>query len=332
MLTLGIVSYKNPDKLRATIASIKIRTVGEWQLYIVHNPADGDGETRRVIEQAVTSDARISVCWLPRNFGYAGGVNELLRLAAGEELVAYCDNDVEIQTHGWNHRMEAVLRSDPKMGMVMTNACHRRMDNECFWGAGFCWMLRRSAVNDMALHPSDRARWYYGKNQPMVGGNYDPVTGWIGPYACDGYMDSFIGHHEEVDFQMRLRLAGYKIGCAPDVTVHHHESSTRSPESETRIHDGVVRWMNKWNNYFVGSSVDYSQGLRCEVGEGNTRYGDDALQMDAWNVSGPYLNQFFKPYLNGLNANPEVRDIPNNGPVDLIKVPRPIHRYRAGLI
>lgn len=50
MLTLGIVSYKNPDKLRATIASIKIRTVGEWQMFIVHKTLtigrSKDGRTR----------------------------------------------------------------------------------------------------------------------------------------------------------------------------------------------------------------------------------------------------------------------------------------------
>lgn len=336
-LDLGIASYRNPQRLAATIASIQQHSVCDLRIFVIHNPSEDDAETRAVIESAAAGDSRIVAAWMPENVGYAGAVNELLRTAQSD-FILYCDNDIEIQTPGWDAKMLAVMQADERLGICFPNGGHRQMGNECFWTAGYCWMLRWSAVTKLSNEVSDSARFYYGRNQipPQDGRGpeprYNAESGWVGVYHCDGIFDTIIGHHEEVDYTIRLRLAGYRIGSAVDVEVKHHESSTRSKESEDRIHDGVVRWMNKWNNYFVGEQVDYSKGLRCENGEGNTRYGDQAIQMDAWNVSGPYLERFYRQHLNGLNLTPEMREVPGVGTVDLIRTPRPIEWYRERLV
>ncbi len=337
MLTIGIASYRNPDKLRATIASIRANTVGEYRLVIVHNPSEGDEATVEIVKAAVTADyPRTQGHFLNDNEGYAGAVNFLIGCAmGGSNHLLYCDNDIEVRTPGWNLHMVSLLDAYPEIGMVMPGRGHKPMHNgryhECFWAAGFCWALRIAAVERMYDSVADWGRLYYGKQLECAADPYDPETGWAGPYKCEGLMDRIIGHHEEVDYQMRLRMAGYRIATAPEVDVLHHESSTRSKESEDRIHDGVVRWMNKWNCYFVGEQADMTMALRCERGT-DTKYGDDMIQMDAWNCCGPYLNRFYQQYLSGLNANAEVREIPNNGPVDLIRVPRPHQFYRNRLI
>jgi hypothetical protein len=331
ILDLGIASYRNPEKLAATLRSIQQNSVNDLRVWMIHNPSDDDAPTRAVIESAMAGDKRIRGVWMDRNVGYAGAVNELLRVATSP-FVLYCDNDIEILTPGWDQKMLATMEADDRLGICFPNGGHRQMGNECFWNAGFCWMLRRDVL--ARLHKQwhgDWASYYYGRNQKRPNCEYDSESGWI-VYRCCGMFDEHIGHHEEVDYCIRLRLAGYRIGSAVDVEVKHHESSTRSKESEYRIHDGVVRWMNKWNNYFVGEQVDYSKGLRCENGEGNTKYGDDAIQMDAWNVSGPYMERFYKRFLNGLNAAPEMREVPGVGTVDLIKVPRPMDWYRSRVI
>lgn len=337
-MLIGIASYRNADKLAAAIKSVQQHSVGEWRLCIVHNPSHGDDDARMVIDKAVASDHRITSHLMPSNAGYSGAVNYLLACAeqSEETVVGYLDNDVQINSHGWNQLLQSILEQHSDVGIVFPGLGHKPLFEkkyaECFWNAGFCWCLRVSAINALRMIPSDWARFYYGKNQQIpVEVPYDPKTGWCGPYRCNGYFDPVIGHHEEVDYQIRLRLAGYSIANCPGVNVIHHESTTRSAESETRIHDGVVRWMNKWNAYFVGGHADQTKALRCERGT-DTSYGEYMIQMDAWNVSGPYLNRFYAPHLPGLNANPEIRNIPNNGPVDLIRIPRPMQFYRKYLI
>lgn len=337
-MLIGIASYRDGEKLARAIESVRQHSVGTWRLIVVHNPSDKDADVERVINRAVNEDKRITAHRLPENRGYAGAVNHLLAEAelANEEVVGYLDNDVCITTHGWNHLLCAILDQHEEVGIVFPGIGHKPLLGkkyaECFWSAGFCWALRVSAIHALRMIPADWARFYYGKRQELASNiPYDPETGWCGPYRCNGYFDRVIGHHEEVDYQIRLRLAGFSIATCPGVKVTHHETSTRSAESETRIHDGVVRWMNKWNAYFVGSQADQTKALRCERGS-DTTYGEYMIQMDAWNVSGPYLHRFYAPHLGGLNANPEIRNIPNNGPVDLIRVPRPVQFYRKYLI
>lgn len=299
--TIGILSYKNPERLRATIASIRQHTVGDYRLLIVHNPADGPEDTaaRIVIDGALRGNDK-AIC-LPQNIGYAGGVNELILQARfdHEGFLLYVENDVEIRTPGWNTLLLETMRMDDRIGQVFPGSGHFGMHNgrynECLWNAGYCWALRLSAVDEMPKHPADQ--------------------------GCFGLMDPRLGHHEEVDYMIRLRLSGYLIAADPRVSVIHHETSTRSAESEQRIHDGVVRWMNKWNRYFAGDVLQYSM----------TAYDPRCLRYTDWPPGALYLERYFLHHMGQINKAPEVATLPS-GPMDLIKVPKPLNCYHERII
>lgn len=292
-LDIGIASYGNPARLRATLESIIQHTQSDYRIFVIHNPgATEDAAAREVIKSFAGS--KVLPIWCEQNGGYAGAVNRLFVLAE-TDYFAYSDNDVEIRTPGWDEKLISVMEQNIEVGWMFPGSGHYGLNNgryhECLWNAGYCWILRRETAVRIA--------WQR------------PATGGVGGF------DLTLGHHEEVDYMIRMRLDGWRIGCRPDVNVFHHESATRQSEADHkpggRIHDGVVRWMNKWNRYFCGDDLAYSM----------TAYDPRALRYTDWNVDALYMERMTKHFFPGWNATPETVRIPGIGEMDAIRVLKP---------
>lgn len=306
-LDLGVASYRNPDRLRKTLETIEANSWTDWRCFIVHNVSeDEDGcEAQRVAYAAQTMNTRFVVRPQPNN-GYAGAVNRIFELSE-TPYVAYMDNDVEILTPGWDDRLCSILDAHAEVGQIFPGAgnygFYSGKYHECLWNAGYAWVLRKEAGFK---------------------------AGELFPYDEDGhcrFMDESLGHHEEVDLMIRLRLAGYRIACDPGVNVLHHCSSTNSPESEKRIHAGVVRWMNKWNRYFCGDVLRYPNP-DPDSGEG---YDPRALRYTDWPPCALYLERWTLAQFPDWNAEPEVVQT-SAGPMDAIKILKPTGCYKGRAI
>ena len=283
-LDIGIASYQNPDKLRQTIQHIIDNSTTEWRLLIVDN-ASPDPAVREVISDYASRDERIIPRFLDTNTGYAGAVNEFLRWSETEYMV-YCDNDAHIKTPGWDTILWGYLARNLELGMVFSagyNSYEIKRDKytECLWGTGCFWMLKRLAMADV------------------------------------GYFDEEIGHQNEVDYQTRMRLAGWKMGVAKDVVVHHFATATTSPEAQNRIGQGVVEWMNKWVPYFCGKGMNY--------------HSTNVLRFEDWPCNALYLEEYWKIRMPDLNSNPEVVTLEGRE-YDLIRVPRLKDFYKGRII
>jgi hypothetical protein len=234
---------------------------------------------------------------MENNVGYCGAVSNLLQRSDSEwrredEFIAYCDNDVEIRTTGWDQKLIAVMQEHAEVGWVFPGPGHFGFDSngyrECLWSAGYCWIIRRDAVLDVA------------KRRPAI-----PPPGFMEKFVCPGmddpggscpYFNAFLGHHEEVEYMLRLRMCGWRIGCCPDVQVIHHETATRADSADHkpggRIHDGVVRWMNWHNMMFCGDNLQYSM----------TAYDPRALRYTDWWPDALYLERMTLALVPGWNT------------------------------
>lgn len=285
-LDIGICSFgADPGKLRRAVASIQTHSATDFLLFIIHNPSAGDERTREAICEMAACDVRIKPVWMPENVGYVGAVNELF-CRAETEYIAYLDFDTQVLTGAWDETLCSYLDRFHEIGIMFPNWGHsaipRGAYHEVLWAAGFCWVLSRMAQRKAGL------------------------------------FDTELGHHEEVDYCTRLKLEGYRLACAPEVKVLHHETSTRSPESAERISAGVVRWMNKWAAYFGGKSLNY--------------HSPNVLRILDWNVHALHMEEYFRLKLPGLNDEPETIRMDDGSEWDLIKVPRPKGFYRSRII
>lgn len=312
MLDIGICSYKSPEKLKRALETIHANTVQPFRLMVWHNHTEGDDDVLRVLDSVKCE--RI----VYDNVGYAGAVNGLLARSTAPYFL-YCDNDIEVRTRGWDERMAEVLETNPEVAQVFPGAGHYGFYNgryhECLWNAGYCWMLRTDI--NKALYVSD-----------------------VSHYRCSVkdtcYLDTSLGHHEEVDFMIRLRLAGFRLAGCPDVDVFHHETATQSDDAlhkpGGRIHDGVVRWMNKWNRYFCGDALKYSM----------TEYDPHALRYTDWPPCALYLERWTLaqfPLLNTIDRQKIVEAAygfrvvaTSAGEMDAIEILKPKGFYRGRAI
>lgn len=293
-LDIGIASYKNAEKLRATVRSIQEKSQTNWRCFIINNPSD-DKFVNEVLRSA-EKDPRVLIVDMPRNVGYAGAINELFRLS-DTEYVAYCDNDISIQTTGWDEKLCKTLDMFHEIGLIFPNGGAYQMDrgqyHEVMWGVGFCWIMNRLAARD--------ARMPYRRGDEML----------MGP------MDEHLGHQEEADLCLRVRMAGWKCAALPTVTVAHDAVATNDPLAVERINGGVVNFVNKWCRYFGGTNLNY--------------HSPNVLRWEDWPPNALYLEEYWRSKLPGLNSMPEVRTIDGRD-YDMIRVPRFKGFYRGRIV
>lgn len=279
-LDIGIASYRNPEALRACLAALMERSRTDLRVFVLHNPSEDDEATREVIRWNEANDKRIVAVWLPENVGYAGAVAKLMETAE-TEYIAYLDNDARVITNGWDEALCGYLDRFHEIGMVFPNGGAYEIDrgnyHEIMWGVGFCWVLNRMAMK------------------------------------AAGLFDTSLGHQEEADYSMRIRMAGYKCAAAREVQVQHLATATNDPKAIERINAGVIAFVNKWNRYFCGSHFNY--------------FSPNVLRWEDWPPQALYLEEWWNIHFPGLNANPDV--IHSMGrEYDLIRVPRYKDFYR----
>lgn len=287
-LDIGIACFGHPELLQRTINSIREMSTTDYRIILVINPHPDAAirEAVNVIAMNALKDGRAFIVTSSTNLGYAGAVQELQRQAE-TEYIAYCDDDVVINTRGWDETLCSYLDRFHEIGMIFPNGgaypIPRGPYNEIMWGVGFCWVLSRLAQSEV------------------------------------GYFDDQIGHQNEADYCLRVRMGGWKCASAPDVSVSHMATASNDPASNERISKGVREFVDKWCKYFGGKNLNY--------------HSANVLRWEDWHPNALYLEEWWKLQraehvgnpggidLAALNAAPDF--ITHQGrEYDLIQVPR----------
>lgn len=277
MIDIGIASYQNPARLDDTLRALRTNTQGDFRVLVVDNNSP-DPEVHKILDRHAEADSRIEWMFEQKNHGYVGAVNIFLEWAESDYVV-YCDNDCRVETPGWDTHCKNALDQNSELAMVFGKGpgggaaypIPRTNYTEVLWGIGCFWMLRREAQKEVGL------------------------------------FDTTLGHQEEVDFQTRLRMEGWKFAILPQVKINHGATASRSPEAEARIAAGIKNWVNKWDRYFTGKLVNYDS--------------PNVLRFEDWPPNALYLEEFYQRFIGGINDNPE-HILIEGREYDLLKVPR----------
>ncbi|MDO9534686.1 MAG: glycosyltransferase family 2 protein [Bacillota bacterium] len=153
-----------------------------------------------------------------KNLGFARGYNQGIKASRGKYIVLI-NNDC-IVSENWLSNMLSCADSDPAIGMVGPRGNHingvQRMDQEFS-------DLQEFHDYTMFFNKPDPAKWF----------EVNKLVGFCILVKREvvkkiGYFDeSFgIGTHEDIDYTMRAKNAGFKLFCAGDVFLYHFSHRT----------------------------------------------------------------------------------------------------------
>jgi GT2 family glycosyltransferase len=220
-VTIVVLNWNNRDVTLECVESLRGADLqGATTLVVDNGSLDGSMETFRA-----TFPPEVKLLPLPENVGYAGGNNAGTRaaLAAGASAVLLLNNDTKVATD-FLHPLLAVLNEHADAAAV--SSAIMRMDTpevlqeayfEVYYGFG---LIRRRGVNALPGEGFDRVR---------------AVDAAIG---CSllvrrevlehvGLLDeSYFAYHEEVEWCVRTRKAGWRIFYQPYSRVYHHFSKS----------------------------------------------------------------------------------------------------------
>ena len=158
-LDIGIASYGNPVRLSKTLQSITAHSVTDYRLFVIHNPGGaGENVAREIIDRNARENSRVVPIIEDVNIGYAGAVKKFQALAETEYL-AYCDNDIEVHSAGWDETLAGYLDRFHEIGMIFPNGgayqIQRPGYKEIMWGVGFCWIYIYYFLQNFSFYSYD---------------------------------------------------------------------------------------------------------------------------------------------------------------------------------
>jgi GT2 family glycosyltransferase len=163
----------------------------------------------------------VKVLSLERNYRFAGGVNRGIQVAQGDILVLL-NNDTEADAN-WLEALVSALEDHPEAGMAASKILLFDRRN-----------ILHSAGDFYALNgiPGNRGVWQedhgqYDQDREVFGGCGAAVAYRRSMLDDIGLLDEDLEFNcEDVDLNLRARLAGYRCLYVPEARVYHRLSAT----------------------------------------------------------------------------------------------------------
>lgn len=254
------------DLLRACVQSVQLKTnYPSWELLIVDNGSI-EPETHAYFE-AVKNDSRIRVLRYDGPFNYSAINNYAVTQAQGE-ILALLNNDIEVISDDWLSEMVSHA-SRPGIGAVGAKLLY---PDGTVQHAGVVLGIGGVAGHVHRFLAKDAPGYCH---RAVLTQNFSAVTG-----AClvvrKRLYQELNGLNEEhlhvafndIDFCLKLVMAGYKNVFTPFALLYHHESISRGPDDtpeKKAIFTREVNYMkDSWQSR-LKTDFAYNQNLSIDV-------------------------------------------------------------------
>jgi GT2 family glycosyltransferase len=251
-LTVGVLNLNGASLTIDVLDKVALLSKAGWdtQLIVVDN-GSADDEAQCLTDWFLANKgqfAEVLFIAASRNLGANGGRNVMLKLAAGEVMLIL-DNDLILPANpNWLNTLWQRLEADPRVAIV----------GPMLVFADYPGVVQAAGIG---LTASGRVG-YLNRADPVESVPVMPVQVVASPAACwllrteaqqaVGLFseDYYPMHYWDVDFCVRLDLAGWKIVCDRSVKIQHIGNvTTRNLENYSYARLAVRHWMQfreKW--------------------------------------------------------------------------------------
>lgn len=230
MTSLCVNSYERTEHLIKTLQSIAQFARQPYEVIIVDD-CSKNPEVLKLLEHFQRQFASIGVtCKIhvqEKNGGHAASNNKAWSMSEGD-FIFHIEDDICVNQEGYNLIMAKFLQEHPEVGQVCPEGTGRGE-----------WIPRESATGNYR-----EFAWALGGFFAIRREVFDKIGGW----------DANLVHQVEPDFNLRVRMEGWRLAEVPGVRMEHlgegeqHETFKR----QAQIVVGVHQMLGKWNKRFVG--------------------------------------------------------------------------------
>lgn len=252
-LTIGLLNI-NQAQLTIDMLTKLAHLPAEWQIQLILVDNDSRSEQVRQLYTwfAAHKSAFAEVLFLTasRNLGANGGRNIILKLASGDGILIM-DNDLVLPDDAvWLNTLWQTMVSDPEIGIVGPMLVFAAYP-DIVQGAGI-GLTERGRVG--YLHRGEVAANLSPAQVEVVA---SPAACWLirleAQRAVGLFADEFYPmQYWDVDFCVRLHLAGWKVICDQAVQIKHIENvTTRNLADHPYARVAVQHWIlfrEKWGH------------------------------------------------------------------------------------
>lgn len=237
-----ILNWNGRKYLKHFLPSVTASTYPNMELIVADN-----GSTDDSIEFLKNEFPTVRIIELPRNYGFARGYNEALKLV-NADFYMLLNSDVEVVS-GWLEPMVQLMQTDNKIAACQPKILsyqNRKLFD--YSGAAGGWI-------DSYGYPFGRGRIFdiceedhgqYDKPEPVFWASGAALL--IRPAvfkSAGGFDEFFFAHQEEIDLCWRIQLAGYSVWACPSSVVFHVGGGTL-PKGNSR-----KTYLNFRNNHIM---------------------------------------------------------------------------------
>ncbi|MFR9603050.1 MAG: glycosyltransferase family 2 protein [Rikenellaceae bacterium] len=232
-----ILNWNGEEHLKKFLPSV-VEHTPSWVDIVVADNGSTDGSVELLKGQFTGQFAGVKIIELDRNYGFAAGYNEALRLIDYTYYVLL-NSDVEV-CEGWCEPLFEELRQNPDIGAVSPKILSYNEPSK------FEYAGASGGYIDILGYPFCRGRILQSTEEDCGQYNDPKDLFWVSgaAFACrsevftqmGGFDSDLFAHMEEIDLCWRMQLQGYRVRIVPQSRVYHLGGGTLSTDSPNKIY------------------------------------------------------------------------------------------------
>lgn len=245
-----VLNYNNtPMTIKCLESLIQLKT--DYTLYLIDNNSEDTQELHQYylqVHQKFETEPNRSIHWISNdlNYGYAGGLNQVLQDHSSLQHPYYwiLNNDTQVDPEAWMHILKT-FEDYPQTGIVGSVL---KYPNGSIQTLGFAEISPRWGTSSYLTTTDAQERiWDQGAKHPHY--YLNGASFCISALALDklGPMnDEYFLYYEEVDYCYQARKAGFELRVAPQSIVYHDEGSTTQAQGQVSPELDALMLSNRW--------------------------------------------------------------------------------------
>lgn len=222
-----LLNWNGVDQLRTFLPSVVTNTQ-DAEIIVADNAS-----TDNSVEWIKMNYPQIRIISLAKNYGYAGGYNEALKLVTADFLVLL-NSDIEVTT-GWLQPLISVLAQNPAVAACQPKilSYHNKDTFEYAGAAGgfidkygvpFCRgrIFKTVETDHNQYNQPEEIFWASGACLAIRNSVFKQVG---------GFDADFFAHMEEIDLCWTIHRLGHSIQYVPNSTIYHVGGATLNKEN-----------------------------------------------------------------------------------------------------